>query len=304
MDPRRPGDIQPAVIRAQMLSERVTTSSGSPAFYAKLAEHCRARGTRLPLRALHTGGAPVPVALARALVEVADHAYVVYGSTEAEPIAGIEASEMLAALAGDAARDGGLCVGPPVPSVTCRLVRPHDGPIELVAGGWSEWEVTRGSVGEVVVAGEHVARGDLADAEAERADKIRDGGAVWHRTGDAARLDSLGRLWLMGRLQQRVRRAGRTWWPQPVESRALEHPGVRHAAYLGVADAALGERAVLCVECDGGTFGAASAAHLRSEVGAPVDELRVFAHLPRDRRHDSKTDLVALRRLLGRRPGT
>jgi acyl-coenzyme A synthetase/AMP-(fatty) acid ligase len=89
-----------------------------------------------------------------------------------------------------------------------------------------------------------------------------------------------------------------------VESRALEHPGVRHAAYLGVADAALGERAVLCVECDGGTFGAASAAHLRSEVGAPVDELRVFAHLPRDRRHDSKTDLVALRRLLGRRPGT
>jgi hypothetical protein len=35
-----------------------------------------------------------------------------------------------------------------------------------------------------------------------------------------------------------------------------------------------------------------------------VDELRVFAHLPRDPRHASKTDLEALRRRLGPlRPG-
>jgi acyl-CoA synthetase (AMP-forming)/AMP-acid ligase II len=297
-DPRRPGDIQPAVIRAQMVAERVTTSSGSPAFFAKLAQHCRARGERLPLRALHTGGAPVTAPLARALVEVVEHAHVVYGSTEAEPIAGIEAAEMLAALATDAANEGGLCVGPPVPSLTCRLVRAQDGPIGLGVAGWSEWEVERGDVGEVVVTGEHVVRGYLDDPAAEHADKIRDGDRVWHRTGDAARLDALGRLWLMGRVGQRVQRAGKTWWPQPVESRALEHAGVRHAAYLGIADATLGQSAVLCVECDAGTLDAASVARLRSETGAPVDEVRVFARLPRDPRHASKTDLGALRRLI------
>jgi predicted RNA methylase len=84
----------------------------------------------------------------------------------------------------------------------------------------------------------------------------------------------------------------------------MEHAGVHHAAYLGIADAELGERAVLCVECDGARLDAASAAALRNQAGAPVDELRVFAHLPRDPRHASKTDLEALRRLLGpRRPG-
>jgi acyl-CoA synthetase (AMP-forming)/AMP-acid ligase II len=297
-DPRRPGDIDPGVIRAQMVAEGVTTSSGSPAFYARLAQHCRARGERLPLRALHTGGAPVPAALARELVAVAGHAYVVYGSTEAEPIAGIEASELLATLADDASGAGGLCVGRPVPSLACRLVRPHDGPIELGAQGWNQWDVEQGRVGEVVVTGEHVVRGYLDDPAADRADKVRDGDRVWHRTGDAARLDALGRLWLMGRVRQRVQRAGETWWPQPVESRAMEQAGVRHAAYLGIADAELGQRAVLCVECDGGTLDAVAAAALRSRVGAPVDELRVFARLPRDPRHASKTDVEALRRLL------
>jgi hypothetical protein len=38
---------------------------------------------------------------------------------------------------------------------------------------------------------------------------------------------------------------------------------------------------------------------LRGAVGAPVDDLRVFAHLPRDPRHASKTDHAALRQLLG-----
>jgi len=284
-DPRRPADIDPATIMRQFEAERVSTTSGSPAFYERLAAWCRARRRRLAVRVLFTGGAPVLPPLARLLVEtVTGEVHVVYGSTEAEPIAGIEASEMLAALAGDPSGAGGLCVGPPVASLCCRLVRAHDGPIELGAPGWSAWDVEPGRVGEVVVTGEHVVRGYLDDAGADRADKVHDGDRVWHRTGDAARLDALGRLWLMGRVRQRVQRAGETWWPQPVESRAMEHAGVHHAAYLGIADAELGERAVLCVECDGARLDAAAAAALRSQAGAPVDELRVFARLPRQAR--------------------
>lgn len=299
-DPRRPGDIDARRVHAQMVRERVTTSSGSPAFYERLATWCRDHHERLPLRAVFTGGAPVLPPLVRALRSIVPEVHVVYGSTEAEPIAGIEAAEMLAAMdASCAETEPGLCVGREVAAIEAKLVRPADGPLELGARGWSEWEVGAGEVGELVVTGAHVLAGYLDDPEAERANKIRDAARVWHRTGDAARRDSEGRLWLMGRVQQRVVRAGATWWPGPVEVRALEVAGVRHAAYVGVPDTALGERALLVVECAEGRLPAGAEAGLRAVVApAPVDEMRVLARIPRDPRHASKTDFAALQRAL------
>ncbi len=293
-DPRRPGDIDAARVHAQILRERVTTSSGSPAFYDRLASWCAAHGERLPLHDVFTGGAPVPPALARALMELVARVHVVYGSTEAEPIAGIRARDMLAAM--DDTGAGGTCVGHEVPAIEAKLVHAHDGPIELGPRGWSDWEVGSGEVGELIVTGAHVLAGYLDDPEAERANKIRDGERTWHRTGDGARRDAEGRLWLMGRVKQRVVRAGATWWPGPVEVRASEVDGVRHAAYLGMRDATLGQRALLCLECAKGTPAAGVEQRVRAAIQpAPVDDVRILARIPRDPRHASKTDVEALR---------
>ncbi|HEX2094643.1 MAG TPA: AMP-binding protein [Longimicrobiaceae bacterium] len=297
-DPRRPAEIDPPTVFRQIEVEGVTTSCGSPAFYERLAGWCAGRGRKLPLRALFTGGAPVYPPLARLLADtVAGEAHVIYGSTEAEPVAGIEARTMLAAMEGGGE---GICVGPPVPEITLRLIRPCDGPVELGPSGWKEWEAGWGDAGEIVVAGDHVLRGYLDHPEADRANKVRDGDRVWHRTGDGGRVDAEGRLWLMGRISQRVERAGATWWSTPAEVRALGAPGVRHAAYLGLPDPALGQRAVLCVEVAEGRLDAAErAALLRRLDPVPVDELRVLPRIPRDPRHASKTDVTALRRVLG-----
>jgi acyl-CoA synthetase (AMP-forming)/AMP-acid ligase II len=303
-DPRRPADIRPERIHRQLRKERVTTSSGSPAFYARLCGWCERTGQRLPLRALFTGGAPVLPPLARLMASVVEgEANVVYGSSEAEPIAGIGARELLSALdaaRGDADHPGGICVGAPVPEVEVRRVRPHDGPVALDAGGWAAWEAAPGEVGEVVVAGAHVLAGYLNDPEAERMNKIRDGGRVWHRTGDAAWMDDAGRLWLMGRIKERVLRDGRVWWGGAAEVRALEVPAVRHAAWLGVADADRGQRAVLCVETEDGRLTDDLRRALVDALGSfPVDEIRAVRRIPRDPRHASKTDMAALRALLG-----
>jgi acyl-CoA synthetase (AMP-forming)/AMP-acid ligase II len=298
-DPRRPADIDPARVHRQMRREGVTTTSGSPAFYERLAGWCEARGERLSVRALFTGGAPVLPPLARRLSAVTDGAvHVVYGSTEVEPIASIEARDMEQAMA-----DGltpGLCVGTPTPGLAVRLVRPHDQPITLGALGWAEWDVAEGEVGEVVVSGPHVLPGYLDDPASDRAQKIREGDRAWHRTGDAAWRDGKGRLWLMGRVRYRVQRAGSTWWGTAAEVRALRVEGIRHAAYLGVPDARLGERAVLCIETPGRRMNEPLERGLRAALGdMPIDELRSL-EIPRDPRHASKTDLERLRvRLAG-----
>jgi olefin beta-lactone synthetase len=293
-DPRRPGRIDPARIHRQIVAEGVTTSSGSPAFYDRLAGWCLERGRRLPLRALFTGGAPVLPPLARALMEVCDgEVGVVYGSSEAEPIAGIGAAAMLATLERGAGE--GLCVGRAVPGIAVRLVRATDAAIDPGASGWSAWEVGDGEVGEIAVAGAHVLPGYLNDPGADRMSRIDDGTRVWHRTGDAAWLDDDDRLWLMGRVRERVVRDGRVWWPGPAELRALAVGGVRHAAYVGAHDG----RVVLCVETEGGRLPDASRAALHTALGRfPVDEIRAVARIPRDPRHASKTDTRALRRLL------
>jgi acyl-CoA synthetase (AMP-forming)/AMP-acid ligase II len=301
-DPRHPAEIDPARIHRQMRDEGVTTSSGSPAFYDRLGRWCAETGNRIPLRAMFTGGAPVLPPLARLLAAVADgDVSVVYGSSEAEPIAGIDAREMLAVMERGigAERPEGICVGVPVPEVDVKLLRPHDEPITLGEDGIAGWEVGPGEVGEVVVTGSHVLAGYLNDPDAERLNKIRDAGRVWHRTGDAAWLDGLGRLWLMGRVGERVLRDGQTWWGGAAEARALDVPGVHHAAYLGITDPDLGQRAVLCVQTESGSLTPAEHAAIRAALGPmPVDEIRALRRIPRDPRHASKTDTAALRRLL------
>jgi olefin beta-lactone synthetase len=331
LDPRRPAEFDPSVVYRRMQTEGVTTSSGSPAFYERLEGWCADQRLRLPLRALFTGGAPVLPSLARRLVEtVTGEVHVVYGSTEAEPIAGINAPAMLAAMAspetGAQRRQGGmqgLCVGRPVPTIDLRLVRPEQ---RLSRGcgttpdaiDWEAWQVPEGEVGEVVVSGPHVLRRYLNDPAADRENKLPDGDRVWHRTGDAARWDDEGRLWLMGRVSQRVERAGRTWWTLPAELRALEagletaatrrtpgecqaasRPagGPTHAAYFGQPVPTRGQRAVLCIEVPGGRLSPGADAQLRAAMAPiPVDDLHAFHRLPRDPRHASRIDIEALRR--------
>jgi olefin beta-lactone synthetase len=293
-DPRHPGRIRPEAILRQMEREGVTTTSGSPAFFQSLARACLRTRRQIPVRALFTGGAPVTPALARLLVEATrGSAHVVYGSTEAEPIAGLPARDLVR-LDG---KGEGICVGRPVPQVTVRVVRACEGPILLGDGGWAPWEVGPGDGGELLVAGDHVLPGYFGDPGAERLQKVVDGGTLWHRTGDAARLDGEGRLWLLGRVAARLERQGRTWWSLPAELRALRIEGVRHAAYLTVSAPGRERRAVLVLESPRPVDPATGRAAI---APWPVDEVRTLRRIPRDPRHATKTDAARLRAILGR----
>jgi acyl-CoA synthetase (AMP-forming)/AMP-acid ligase II len=294
MDPAHPERADPARQWALILEHRVQSASGSPAYFDALAAHALGLGQRLPFKRLFVGGAAVPPAMAQRLVQACEgEVTVVYGSTEAEPIAHTPARALLRA-----AKQGkpGLLAGKPE-GVALKILRPADGPLALGRGGWVKLRAKPGQAGEIVVSGPHVQRGYLGDPAGEAQNKIKDGSKVWHRSGDAGYLDAQGRLFLLGRLQQRVERKGRVWWSLEAERRALQVPGVAFAAYFGLSDPGLGQRAVLCVES--AAPAAALEAALRQALAPyPVDRFKVLPRLPKDPRHGSKIDLEALKALL------
>jgi acyl-CoA synthetase (AMP-forming)/AMP-acid ligase II len=300
MDFRRVDRVDAVRILAQMRCHGVTTCTASPPFFDRLAAEVARRPAERPrLRRILTGGAPVSDAQLRDWRRIFPDAgiLVVYGSTEAEPVAHLTAEERLAAVNADRPRAPGFCAGRPSERVRAKVARIHPGPIELGSGGWADWELPAGEIGELIVSGDHVCRDYYRNPQAVRENKIAEpGGAVWHRMGDTGSFDAQGRFWLAGRVHSTIRRGGELVHPQLVEQAARgEDPRVRRIAALGLPDAALGERVVLVVETGETGFEDDLAARLAA-AGFTADEIRLTAEpLPVDPRHNSKIDYGRVR---------
>ena len=63
----------------------------------------------------------------------------------------------------------------------------------------------------------------------------------WFRTGDLARIDDRGRVYLEGRIKDMIRRSGENVAAAEVEAVLMSHPAVRLAAVIGVPDEIRGE---------------------------------------------------------------
>ncbi len=276
-DLAHPGAADPERIARQMKDWKVTITSGSPAFFSPLARFLLARGETLPqLRKLVVGGGRVPSRLLEQLLAVAPQARVLvtYGSTEAEPMAVMEAREILA-LGGDGAGLGS-CVGLPVQGLDLELWDPG-----------TAQPVALGEAGEVVVSGAHVNDSYFEDSEADATHKVRRGGRVWHRTGDVARKDARGRVWLLGRVGEDC--GGH--WPLVVEAIAESQPWLCRAG-MGCLDG----RPVLLVE----PFEVPVPDDWREQLvqRTGIADVRRVDRVPVDPRHNAKVDRYALARLV------
>ena len=275
----------------------VTTMAASPPLFDVLANHLGARGGGMAaptLRRIVTGGAPVRDDQLHRWRNVWPGAEIVvaYGSSEAEPVASINAEERLALGGGER----GYCVGRPVRAVRTRLIAISKGPVDELR----DLPTGRDTVGELVVAGPHVCRDYVNDPRAFAENKIRDGDVVWHRMGDTGYFDAEHRFWLVGRVHSTIDRRGEPVHPQIIEQAARgDDDRIRRVAAVGVPDAALGERVVVVVESDSVDVVAGVRARLGHMAQAPVDALVVTrTPLPVDPRHNSKIDYQRLRELL------
>jgi long-chain acyl-CoA synthetase len=127
-------------------------------------------------------------------------------------------------------------VGKPMSLVDVRVVRPDGEDCDL------------DEVGEIVVRGDQVTTGYWGDAKATEA--VFEGG--WFHTGDLARKDEEGFLYIVDRLKDMIISGGENVYSSEVENALYEHPAVAEAAVIGLPDPVWGEKvAAVVVPKDG-----------------------------------------------------
>jgi fatty-acyl-CoA synthase len=207
-----PSDLRPAGILQAMERHRVSVGFGNPDLLDALARYEVWPQVDLSsVRFIVTGGAPVPERLIRTWLDRGVMLLQGYGLSEAAPLALLLDPISALTKMGSAGR-------PPL-LVDIQIVGP-DGTV-----------VGPGETGELLVRGPNVMAGYWRRPEATREVLSADG---WLRTGDAARRDQEGYVWIVDRMADCFLSAGRPIYPGDVERVLSGHPSVADVGVVQV----------------------------------------------------------------------
>jgi 4-coumarate--CoA ligase len=136
-------------------------------------------------------------------------------------------------------------VGPPVSDTMVRIVELQDEGADTTAEGDDAQllDVPPGCEGELLVSGPQVMAGylNMPEATAKTLVKDADGSTVWLRTGDVARVDERGFVYITDRAKELIKYKGFQVAPAELEAILLTHPHVNDCAVIPVADPEAGE---------------------------------------------------------------
>jgi long-chain acyl-CoA synthetase len=206
--------------------EGVTSMSGVPTMARELINHPEfAERDTSTLLALGGGGAQLQPDLVERIEEAVASARpsTGYGMTETCGI--------ITSISGDYFLDKPDSCGPVMPTFELKIID-DDGN-----------EVPEGRVGELTVRGAPVIRGYLNRPD-DTAETIVDG---FLRTGDLARVDAEGFVFIVDRKKDMVLRGGENVYCAEVESAIFSHDDVAECVVFGVPDDRLGEEVGACV---------------------------------------------------------
>ena len=146
-----------------------------------------------------------------------------YGLTEASPVVAVNPLKGIRKPAS---------VGPPVPGV------------EVAVVGEDGKKLPAGKTGDLIIKGPNVMKGyynKLQETEAV----LRDG---WLYTGDVARIDEDGYIYIVDRKKDVIIIEGMNVYPREVEDFILKHPSVEECAMVGVPDGKGSEMPILFIK--------------------------------------------------------
>ena len=209
-------------------AERMTLVGGVPTIVMQLLDHPDfPRFDTSSVRSISYGGAPAPPDLVRRIREA---------FPQAQPGNGYGLTETSAAIALNSGPDYVArpeSCGPAVPVCDVAIVPEDfegDEPEPAFIG-------RVGERGELWVRGPNVSSGYWGKPEESRRSFTRG----WLHTGDIARLDEDGFIYILDRAKDMIIRGGENVYSVIVEAALYEHPDVAECAVIGVAHPTLGE---------------------------------------------------------------
>ncbi len=314
----QPAPHDSALLTCQILNQNITCTTLSPSMLVGVAKYCKEKNIILSgLRRVVTGGAPISKDDVRAFYEIAPQTelWILYGSTEAEPMAHIEGRDMLKSeLQGDSEIvESGVNVGEISEDIDFKFIRIQNGSIELLQQSWKDLEVKPGQVGEFICTGDHVCRDYYNNPDAFKSTKILDhDNRVWHRTGDLAYIDEKKNLWIVGRTNNAIERSGVYYFPVQAEVLLKRMSFTGRCAFLGIPseNKNLGQETYAVIELNSSvdmkSFNSDTAKseikRIFSKNNIPIDHIKFVKSIPMDPRHHSKVEYSLLRKQLTENP--
>ncbi len=166
------------------------------------------------------GGGPIAPETVKKLVQSygSDRFFQVYGMTESGPTGTVLTPE-------DHQEHAGSIGCKPLPGAEMKVMKD---PVTQAGPG---------ETGEIWLMADSMMKAYLNNPEATR-EAFMDG---WYRTGDIARIDESGYLFIIDRIKDMIVTGGENVYSKEVEDRIMEHPGISEAAVIGAVHADLGE---------------------------------------------------------------
>jgi long-chain acyl-CoA synthetase len=222
---------------------RPTVLPGVPTLFNALLNHPRIRSADLSsLKFCLCGGAPLPLEVKQQFEAITGCSVVEgYGLSEASPVVTTNPID-------GPVKPGSI--GLPLPGTTVSL-RDLADPTK---------EVAVGEKGEICVSGPQVMFGYYKRPKDTAEQMVGD----FLRTGDVARMDEEGFLFLEDRIKDLIISSGFNVYPRRVEEAIYEHPAVAEVTVIGIKDAKRGE---------------APKAFIKLKPGMETSKEDMFAHL-------------------------
>jgi long-chain acyl-CoA synthetase len=244
---------EPEKVIAVAEREKQTVLFAVPTMYNRLIQAAAAAPPRAPsLKFCVSGGASLPVEFLNRFESLFHtRIYEGYGLTEApvcveNPYGGLT-------KAGS--------IGLPIPEFSAKIVDP------------SGEEVRSGERGELIIKGPGVMKGYLNRPE-ETAETLKNG---WLYTGDIARMDEDGYIYIVDRKKDLVIRGGYNVYPREIEEIMYQIPEILEAAVIGLPHADLGEEvAAVLVLKDGAEIDSVAIQDYVKKRAAPYKYPRII----------------------------